>query len=1140
MGDPACKLMSKIEIAGLSSSAEDVSPTPGPSNPLPSCPICLTDILDPLEKAVTGCMHTFCRACLEEWLRVKRICPLCKRRIRNYMTQIRDDADFTEVEVPPSPVHNNDDLHNFQRHERNMLHRAYLNHHQHQEHHYRRYQEPRYPYEDVEYLQSRLLGSDPAGQLRQAAPQPARQLHQHHQQHHQYDHNCHGDRNDVGTGVSTALSAQRLQQLARRGHTEDLLTELHHIADRLAETEGNRVFGVRRLTAAGGPRFRRAAATAIEDGGEAEGERRGGASAVMVIAPRGQQAREVQQRQPRPYFFRLQQRLAAAAPATAASRRSDTWNNAAAAAAAYLVPPIPAPLAQTSPFTLVAAAAASINSRLDASLATDEQAVPMGMRRRIYELGLWATGVVGGAAPGGALGTRTGGRRGAASGPSSAAAVAAATAVQEEHREQLHIWVTRELQALLGASDHTLLKALVVALVERFGTEIDWPAATEAVQRGQRAAVGEEASAEGRAVMNPRGATGTQRQVGDSGQQTLRQAQQGPRVALSPPQQQQPQKQQHRHSWRGLVGGNGAPAEEGPLASLHPFLLDRSAHFWHELRHFIMSGLSVAAYDARVQYRHDGGTTSTAAVGGSSGVARGTAANLSTPRPQQQLRWQVLAGAPLALTTLPAAASVASTARTRVVTSGSGAMAQSQSQPGGGAVGSTASGRQQQQQQQGGPGPQQRARLMATGATCSVAAPPVVVEVVDLTMETDSSTELSGSGITQGDDEEPDIAGGWRGQMAATLNVAPHGIRTAVVMRPAVGGSGSGDRYGDVGVGAGGRGGGLAGVSMPRPQPQIRYQWDVANSSGGSALAATAAGLASWPGDSVGVVGDRAVATNIAESHQPSQPMADGNGTAVAPPRNGTAEQPTTITTTRRRSRWDEQPPATAPKVQIQDAGHAMEGAEGSSVPEASKATTATSLLGSKAPRRSMHAGNEVMNAPAPDVENGGRQEAERHREPCDTAYRSRSRAGVSGRRGRQRDSRITIASRSPSPGRKRSPDGRDGDTQRREVDDNDKGQKGQGRVRDQGNDHRRHRNHGHLHEAVEERRCRRRSHRRRRSRSRRRLADEDDIRSDDGRRQRRRLMCGVTIEDCDAIGHVADEDRWQLEMPEELLMLGH
>ncbi|GIL65056.1 hypothetical protein Vafri_18904 [Volvox africanus] len=641
--------------------------------------------------------------------------------------------------------------------------------------------------------------------------------------------------------------------------------------------------------------------------------------------------------------------------------------------------------------------------------------------------------------------------------------------------------------------------------------------------------------------MDPGGATGSQRQLGDSGQQTLRQAQQGTRVAQSPLQQQQQQ-----HSWRGLVGGNGAPAEEGPLASLYPFLLHRSAHFWHELRHFVLSGLSVAAYDARVQYRHDGGTTSTAAGGGGSGVARGTAANISRPRPQQQLRWQVLAGAPLALTTLPAAASVASlsTTQTRLVASGSGAVAQSQSQPGDGVAGNRASGRQKQQQQpQGGPGPQQRARFMATGATCSAAAPPVVVEVVDLTMDTDSTTELSGSGITLGDDEEQEIAGGWRGQTTAALNAAPHDIGTAVVMRPAVGGSGSGDRYGDAGVGAGGRGGGLAGGSMPRLPSQRRYQWNAVNCSSGSALAATAGGLAGWPGDSVGVMEDRAVAAGIAEPHQPPQPVAVGNGTAAAPPRNGTAEQPTTTTTTRRRSRWDERPPATAPKVQVQAAGHLMECADGAVVPEASKATTAASLLGSKVPRRSMHAANKVMNAPAPDVENDGRQEAERHRGPRDAAGRSRSRAGVSGRRGRQRDGRITITSGSPSPVRKRSHDERDDNTRRREVDGNDNGQNGQGRVCDKGNhhhDHRRHPNQGHLHEAVQERRRHRYSHRRQRSRSRRRLAEEDDVRSDDGRRQRRRLTCGVTIEHCDTISHVADEDRWQLEMPEELLLLGH
>lgn len=51
--------------------------TPSPLRPFRAG---LTDILEPQEKAVTGCQHTFCRSCLGEWLRVRRFCPLCKVR----------------------------------------------------------------------------------------------------------------------------------------------------------------------------------------------------------------------------------------------------------------------------------------------------------------------------------------------------------------------------------------------------------------------------------------------------------------------------------------------------------------------------------------------------------------------------------------------------------------------------------------------------------------------------------------------------------------------------------------------------------------------------------------------------------------------------------------------------------------------------------------------------------------------------------------------------------------------------------------------------------------------------------------------------------------------------------------------------
>eukprot|EP00198_Chlamydomonas_reinhardtii_P012592 XP_001701929.1 predicted protein [Chlamydomonas reinhardtii] len=83
---------------------------------LPSCPICLTDILEPQEKAVTGCQHTFCRSCLGEWLRVRRFCPLCKdgaaggddaqeRSRYGYFRPTRQQPQQPEPEPQPRPYY---------------------------------------------------------------------------------------------------------------------------------------------------------------------------------------------------------------------------------------------------------------------------------------------------------------------------------------------------------------------------------------------------------------------------------------------------------------------------------------------------------------------------------------------------------------------------------------------------------------------------------------------------------------------------------------------------------------------------------------------------------------------------------------------------------------------------------------------------------------------------------------------------------------------------------------------------------------------------------------------------------------------------------------------------------------------------
>jgi hypothetical protein len=68
-----------------------------------------------------------------------------------------------------------------------------------------------------------------------------------------------------------------------------------------------------------------------------------------------------------------------------------------------------------------------------------------------------------------------------------------------------------------------------------------------------------------------------------------------------------------------------ARAMGSPVAALREFLFDHAPHFWHELRSYALSGLSVAAYDAAVAYPalEEADAAAAAAEAGGAGHARG-------------------------------------------------------------------------------------------------------------------------------------------------------------------------------------------------------------------------------------------------------------------------------------------------------------------------------------------------------------------------------------------------------------------------------------------------------------------------------------------------------------------------------------
>ncbi|KAG2494034.1 hypothetical protein HYH03_007681 [Edaphochlamys debaryana] len=377
------------------------------------------------------------------------------------------------------------------------------------------------------------------------------------------------------TGGRTGPSALRLE-LWRPGDAEDLLRQLHRIADRLAE------HGDPRNGLDAGPRFRPALA-AGPSGGAAAGRRgRDG--------EQGERERERDQgegaggsrqpREPRPYFFRLQQRLAATAAATAgtaglprvahrfeaAPGASATGAAASAAAGAATAGHRPAGAAAAGPAGLIPA--------------PDSTTTAFAARRRVYELGVWAMGVT--VPPPG----RGGGSRGAPMAPASvapaaggsevAAAASAAALRQPARREQLEAWIWRELAALLQRTDLTLLRGLTWGLVEVHGLERDWREPEE-WSRGRDPQPGP----------GPGGAASAAAAVADAGAAGAA----GPAAPVGGD-----SAGGVRHGAGGAGGGGG-----GPVEALRPFLFEHAGHFWHELRCYALSGLSLPAYDACVR-----------------------------------------------------------------------------------------------------------------------------------------------------------------------------------------------------------------------------------------------------------------------------------------------------------------------------------------------------------------------------------------------------------------------------------------------------------------------------------------------------------------------------------------------------------
>ena len=79
-------------------SPEKQSPKNGEASPERACAICLGPIDN---KSFTDqCFHEFCFLCLDEWAKVKAVCPLCKQPFRKIIYNVRSIDDFDEKQIP--------------------------------------------------------------------------------------------------------------------------------------------------------------------------------------------------------------------------------------------------------------------------------------------------------------------------------------------------------------------------------------------------------------------------------------------------------------------------------------------------------------------------------------------------------------------------------------------------------------------------------------------------------------------------------------------------------------------------------------------------------------------------------------------------------------------------------------------------------------------------------------------------------------------------------------------------------------------------------------------------------------------------------------------------------------------------------
>ena len=66
-----------------------------------SCPICLCRLDN--KSFTDSCFHTFCFVCLQEWSKVKPVCPLCKQKFQSIIHNVRSLDDYDQYYIQQNP-----------------------------------------------------------------------------------------------------------------------------------------------------------------------------------------------------------------------------------------------------------------------------------------------------------------------------------------------------------------------------------------------------------------------------------------------------------------------------------------------------------------------------------------------------------------------------------------------------------------------------------------------------------------------------------------------------------------------------------------------------------------------------------------------------------------------------------------------------------------------------------------------------------------------------------------------------------------------------------------------------------------------------------------------------------------------------